>query len=96
MEKVLKVLGIIVLCVVLIWCLYVIIDAIRLRTMKLGPRPLVTLESIEEETKIYYKGLGYSITYQVETEREYDMVKIRVYGAEFRLFDKILIWAWVE
>ena len=96
MKKVLKIMGIAVLSVILIWCLYVTIDAIRLRTMKLGPRPLVTLDSIEEETKIYYKGLGYSITYQVETERDYDMVNIRVYGAEFRLFDKILIWAWVE
>lgn len=96
MKKVFKILGIVVLCVILIWCLYVTIDAIRLRTIKYGARPLITLESIDDDTKLYYKGLGYSVTYQVETERDYDLVLIKVYGAEFRLFDKILIWAWIE
>ena len=96
MKKVLKIVGIVLACFILIWCLYVTIDAIRLRTIKYGARPLITLESIEEDTKLYYKGLGYSVTYQVETERDYDLVLIKVYSGEFRLFDKILIWSWIE
>ena len=96
MKKVIKIVGIVLACFILIWCLYVTVDCIRIRTIKYGPSPLVTLESIEEDTKLYYKGLGYSVTYQVETEREYDLVLIKVYGGEFRLFDKILIWSWSE
>lgn len=96
MKKVLKILGIVLLCLILLWCLYVTVEAIRLRTMKLGSEPLITLERIEDDMKHYYKGLGYSVTYQVETKRDYDLVLIKVYGGEFRLFDKILIWAWIE
>ena len=96
MNKVIKIFGIVLLSLVLIWCLYVTVEAIRLRTMKLGLKPLITLERVEEDTKLYYKGLGYSVTYQVETERDYDLVLIKVYGGEFRLFDKILIWSWSE
>ena len=96
MKKILKIIGIVLLCLILIWCLYVTVDAIRLRTMKLGLKPLITLESIEEDTKLYYKGLGYSVTYHVEKEQDYDLILIKINGAEFRLFDRILIWAWIE
>ena len=91
MKKVLKIVGILLLCFVLIWCLYVTVDAIRLRTMKLGLEPLITLEQVGEETKLHYTGLGYNVTYSIDKEQKYDMVNIRVYGGEFRLFDKILI-----
>lgn len=96
MKKVLKIIGISILCLILIWCIYVTVDAIRLRTMKLGLKPLITLGRVEEDTKLYYKGLGYSITYHVEKEQEYDLILVGINGAEFRLFDKILIWAWIE
>ena len=95
MKKVLRIVEILLLCFVIIWCLYVTIDAIRLRTMKLGLKPLITLEEVKEDTKIYYKGLGYSITYQIQTKQNYDVVLINILGAEFRVFDKFLIWAWI-
>ena len=95
MKKVLKIIGIVLLSLVLIWCLYVTVEAIRLRTMKLGLKPLITLEEVKEDTKIYYKGLGYSITYQIQTKQNYDVVLINILGAEFRVFDKFLIWAWI-
>lgn len=96
MKKVLKVLGIVVLCVVLIWCLYVTVEAIRLRTMKLGLEPLIALERVEDDTKLYYKGLGYSVTYQIHKKQNYDLILTSILGGEFRLFDKILIWVWIE
>lgn len=64
-------------------------------TNKLGLKPLITLERMEEDTKLYYKGLGYSITYHVETEQDYDLMLISINGAEFRLFDRILICTWL-
>lgn len=96
MEKVLKIIGIVILSVVLIWCLYVTVEAIRLRTMKLGLEPLIALERVEDDTKLYYKGLGYSVTYQINKEQNYDLILTSILGGEFRLFDKILIWAWIE
>jgi len=96
MKKVLKILGIVLISLIFIWCLYITVDAIRLRTMKLGLEPLITLERIEEDTKLYYKGLGYSVTYHVETEQDYDLILIAINGAEFKLFDRILIWTWIE
>lgn len=96
MKKVLKIIGSTVLTLVLIWCIYVTIDCIRLRTMKLGLKPLITLDNIEEDTKIHYTGLGYSVSYNIDKTQDYDLILIDIYGAEFRLFDKILIWAWVE
>lgn len=95
MKRALRIIGILLLCFGIIWCLYVTIDAIRLRTMKLGLKPLITLEEVKENTKIYYKGLGYSITYQVQAKQDYDLVLVNILGAEFRLFDKFLIWAWI-
>ena len=47
-----------------------------------------------------YTGLGYSVKYYRDKQKliNEDTVEIikRGYGAEFRLFDKILIWAWIE
>ena len=94
MKKLLKNVGILLLCFVIIWCVYVTIDAIRLRTMKLGAKPLITLEEVEEDTKIFYKGLGYSVTYQIQKKQNYDVIWINILGVEFRLFDKFLVWTW--
>lgn len=96
MKKVLKIIGIVLLSLVLIWCLYVTVEAIRLRTMKLGLEPLIALERGEDDTKLYYKGLGYSVTYQIHKKQNYDLILTSILGGEFRLFDKILIWSWIE
>lgn len=81
----------------MLYILFVTIDCIRLRTMKLGLKPLITIGLGETENGEIYKGLGYSITYYENvTQKSSDLVFIDIYGAEFRLFDKILIWAWIE
>lgn len=54
MKKMLKIIGIVLLSLVLIWCLYVTIEAIRLRTMKLGLKPLIALERDNKEEKREY------------------------------------------
>ena len=65
--------------------------------MKLGLKPLITISLGETENGNFYKGLGYSVRYYIDNVQvSSDLVNSRIYGAEFRLFDKILIWAWVE
>ena len=91
-KKILIVVGIIVL----IYVLFVTVDCIRLKSMKHGFKPLITLEEEKTDTREYYTGLGYNITYYINKTKKYDMISVAIYGAEFRLFDKILIWAWVE
>ena len=66
MKKVLKIIGIVLLCLVLIWCIYVTIDGIRLRTMKLGLKPIITLEHSEENNRLNYTGLGYNVSYYID------------------------------
>ena len=109
MNKTLKIIGIIIVCIVLIWGIYVTVDCIRLRNGK-GTKPLITigeetkpLITIGEEKTEYrttYKGLGYTIKYYVDigniTENDgMTYIEQLGYGAEFRVFN-ILIWAWVE
>ena len=96
MKKVLKIIGIVLLCLVLIWCIYVTIDCIRLRTIKLGLKPIITLEHSEENNRLNYTGLVYNVSYYIDKKQDYDLILYDIYGAEFRLFDKLLIWAWVE
>ena len=87
----------IVVILLILYILLVTVDCIRLRTMKFGLKPLITISLGETENGNIYKGLGYSIRYYVnETQRSSDLILARIYGAEFRLFNKILIWAWVE
>ena len=51
----------------------------------------------EYENGNKYTGLGYSIKYYKDKQVDINgNIEESGYGAEFRLFDKILIWAWVE
>lgn len=88
---------IIVLVIIVLYISFITFDCIRLRNAKSGTKPLITISLSEYESGNKYMGLGYSVKYY--TDREEDTngnILIKGYGAEFRLFDKILIWAWVE
>lgn len=78
--------------VLIVYIGFVTADCIRLRNAELGTKPIVTTGTINTDMRTGYSGLGYSIEYYSnsgDAEKPY-------YGAEFRLFNKILIWAWVE
>ena len=93
MKKVCIAIGILLI----IYILFVTVDCIRLRTMNLGLKPLITISLGETENGNIYKGLGYSVRYYIDViQKSSDLITNRIYGAEFKLFDKILIWAWVE
>lgn len=89
-----KIIYIIILILALIYVLYVLVDSVRLRNSPTDTRPIVTLKAVENENK--YIGLGYSVRYYVDRIEDSDGVLVLGYGAEFKLFDKILVWAWAE
>lgn len=102
-----KTLVVIAICIAL--CIsYIIIDCVRLRYGESGTKPLITSYEEANDTRITYHGLGYSVSYYVSTEDvsggnedkiladAEDIIRKTGYGAEFRLFDKIMIWGWIE
>ena len=87
----------IIIILLILYVLFVTVDCIRLRYAKNGTKPFITISLGETENGNIYKGLGYLVRYYInETQKSSDLILARIYGAEFRLFDKILIWAWVE
>lgn len=87
-----------VICALLIiYFLFVTIDCIRLKNSQTGTKPFITVNLAEYENGDKYVGLGYSIKYYNDKYEDMNgnMVENN-YGAEFRLFDKLLIWAWIE
>lgn len=85
---------------VVIYIGFVTVDCLRLKNSKISTKPVITISKELAENKITYYGLGYYVQYYidiVETENNGTILKeARGYGAEFRLFNKILIWAWAE
>ncbi len=86
--------------VVICFGCYVTVDCIRLRNAEMGTKPLITVSENVSDTRTTYYGLGYYVQYDTDAEesQEGNMTYIATagYGAEFRLFHKILIWAWAE
>ena len=92
-KKVLMAIGIILA----IYILFVTVDCIRLVNKNNETKPIITVSSAEDENRSKYTGLGYSVIYYKDRQENIDgNIVENVYGAEFRWFDTILIWAWVE
>jgi len=94
----------IIICLSIILVMYLVfvaVDCIRLRYAVSYTKPFVTLSEKVTENRVTYSGLGYNVSYYRDrvTTINNDVILIGgtgAYGAEFRLFNKILIWAWVE
>ena len=102
MKKIFRVLIIIFSSAVLIYGVFVGVDCLRLYNADESKPPIITLSpaKIENDT-VKYTGLGYTVTYRTTVEAETEKNESHnaicdVCGAEFRLFDKILLWAWIE
>lgn len=95
MNKFLKRMLIILGIILITYVSFVTVDCIRLRNAKSGTKPLVTVSLAEYENGNKYTGLGYTVKYYTDRDENGNILE-RGYGAEFRLFDKILIWAWIE
>ena len=102
MNRVLKITLLSILILVFIWVVFVTIDCIRLRNSKYYTYPLINLKQDVTEDDVTYTGLGYTIKYIQEKEIHYTpgsdaiATEIGACGAEFRLFGKILLWAYIE
>lgn len=92
---------IIILIIIVCFCIYITMDCIRLKNSEFGTEPLISIKEpeiiCENNCVTKYTGMGYTVRYlnNIVTEGE-KVVITSGYGAEFWLFDKILVWAWVE
>lgn len=95
MNKLKKVFLFIVI-LILFWTFLITIDSVRFSRKRINVKPIITLNSKQKDNKIIYKGLGYSINYYITEIEINNQKQEKCYGAEFRLFNDILIWAWIE
>ena len=105
MKKIFRVLIIIISFAILLYGIYVCVDCVRLYKAGESNKPLITTNEIRGEDYLKCEGLGYTVTYKfdpqkaVASEEEGKLNNYpgcHIYSAEFRLFDKILLWAWIE
>lgn len=86
----------------LLYGVFVGIDCVRLYSADESQPPMVIMQATQKEDySIKYTGLGYTVTYRLYEkialdEYESNQPIYGICGAEFRLFDKILLWAWIE
>lgn len=75
-------------------------EAVRLSNPEnKGKKPVVTIDEAYGESVIKYTGIGYTVTYGLSSANGFDDGSITTHhinSAEVRLFDKILVGAWVE
>ena len=105
MKKILRALVITISSAVLLYGAFVGIDCVRLYKVGESEKPLITVNEIRGEDYWKCEGLGYTVTYKFDPEKEFSSEEegkqnaypgSHIYSAEFRLFDKILLWAWIE
>ena len=98
--KIRKMIVITAVILVLLFVTYVIIDCVRL-SQAMGTKPLITVSEKVTDNRVIYYGLGYSIHYYVDigdtfVKDDITYIEQLGHGAECRLFDRILLWAWIE
>lgn len=105
MKKFLRALVITISSAVILYGVFVGIDCVRLYKVGESEKPLITVNEIRGEDYWKCEGLGYTVTYKFDPEKEVSSEEegkqnaypgSDIYSAEFKLFDKILLWAWIE
>ena len=102
MKSFFKVIGGIVLTIVLCFIIYISEESIRLQKYK-GAIPLIVMSSDanvksgNDEIQNIYNSIGFSLYINaVEEKNTGDNVVLKIIGEEFRLFNKITIWGYIE
>lgn len=86
-----------VIALLVLYAVFVTVDCIRLKNSATDTKPIITLSEPDYDRGTKYVGLGYSIAYYKDPYiDENGNICLLPCGAEFRLFDKFLIWAWIE
>ena len=102
MKKFVRILIIMISSAVLLYGLFVGIDCVRLYNVHESEPPIIITQPTKiQDDEVKYSGLGYTVIYKTKAEipteeNESNNAIYDICGAEFRLFDKILLWAWIE
>lgn len=100
MKKKFKILAVIVAVIVVAYVAFAGFEAIRLSSPEnKGAKPVITIGEAYSESSIKYVGLGYTVTYKLSSSNGLDDGSVTthyIYSAEVRLFDKVLLGAWIE
>lgn len=95
-----RIMKVMTVAMIVLYVGFVATDCIRLSRAKSGTQPFITISQEKTENQNTYIGLGYTISYYVDRVESNvngkKLIEERGYGAEFRLFGRILLWAWVE
>lgn len=101
MKKLVRILIIIISSAILLYGVFVGVDCVRLYNADESKSPIIITQPTRiQDDEVKCSGLGYTVTYQtkaeISTEENESLNAIYdICGAEFRLFDKILLWAWI-
>ena len=100
MRKKIKAILSTLLVVIIIATAFIGVEVMRLSNPEnKGAKPIITIDESYNERNITYKGLGYTVTYLVDSkiDPENDTITTHyIYSAEVRLFDKVVVGAWIE
>lgn len=104
MKKIIKITSITLLIILFTFTTFILEESIRLSKIP-GAKPLIITKidanieannsKLKEEV---YHSIGYTIKYEYlkDEKSSEDNIMYLIIGEEFRLFDKILIWAWIS
>lgn len=101
MKKVLRTLIIVIASLILLYGVFVGVDCVRLYNADESKPPIITTDLTQiNDYEIKYTGLGYTVAYRLYESVDLDESDSSnsiydVSGAEFKLFDKIMLWAWI-
>lgn len=95
MTDVKKKIAIVLAVIISAYFLFVAADCVRLKSADKETKPFVTVSMAQYEDGNGYVGLGYSVRYRDKVTAD-GSDSPEICGAEFRLFGKILVWAWIE
>ena len=95
MTDVKKKIAIVLAVIISAYFLFVAVDCVRLMSAHKETKPFVTVSMAQYDDGNGYVGLGYSVRYRDKITADSDNTD-GICGAEFRLFGKILVWAWIE
>lgn len=97
MKKLARILITIISSMILVYGVFVGVECVRLYNVRTSKPPIIVIRETQIlENEIKYTGLGYTVIYEAREAKPTDGENIPICGAEFRLFDKILLWAWIE
>ena len=89
----------IILSIVCIYILFVGEECIRLNN-NVNSKPVIILKEEDnfDKNEYTYYSLGFKLKkeYLVDEKSHDDLRFLNIVGEEFYLFDKILLWAWIE